>query len=789
MRLQFIHKALICALFYTASNAFAAIEPLAISSEDNLSAGRWMFASNPDLEIKRLKSSIQSLAQIKRAQATARYSDCVTEAQKAWSKFKGLDPWLMTVRLDCAIHSTLQNNKLMSQLSGALSILEKYPEWLLVGPYSSSLRTSLVEARLLIIEIESKMNRKLAWEGVENLQSKSSWFNEAARAKFYRLIGELSFSDQKLEAAREYFSRSLKETDSDELRKRLGQIDAALILKKPKKIDKALPTEKETTSHGGDSVDVIAAKQSLSTLSIYDVNVLNEQSSEEQELASRIAFFIRGGDYLGATAEAVKLIQRFPGSVRAKWAQERIIEVYLNISERNDSKYDVLKHSILLQMFMVDSERQYDWAKTLNYRGFSFEALELMKKALSHLEPSARTTKFLELGAHAAYLQDQFDEALKFYNEIILKHSGTSAFREALFKSALIYFRQRDFPQSVNRLERLLSVPQSENFELQARYWLWRSLQNLKSDRAHDQAQVLVEKFPLSYYGLRARIELNNGYFEMKYEKSAKTEASIWITNKTRLNWERAQILIQAGWIEEAQADIKELPAPTSPEEKVLRARVLAAALNYGPAIKLVNEAWEEEPGLRQEMFFGIAFPKEFQVIIEENSKLRGLSPNLVRGLIKQESAFQIKAISSSNAYGLMQMIPPTAKEIASDLKIEHLELPQDMFNPGQNIRMGTYYLAKVLKQFNNHVPLALASYNAGPARMERFLKLRPSLANLMAHPSSNPDDEIWFDELPWSETSFYVKAILRNFILYQSFDLGRVSISNPIWTETKEKL
>lgn len=765
---------------------FAVIEPLTISSDDNLNAGRWMFAAAPDAEIKKMKGTIQSLARIKRAQMTQKYSECVDESQKAWSKFKGVDPWLMTVRLDCSIHLAQQDSRQVTALNSTLSILDKSPDWLLSGPYSVILRNSLVEARLLLIEIESKSNRKLAWEVVESLQSKSSWFGEATRAKFYRLIGELSFADQKLDAAREYYSRSLKEVDSDEIRKRLGQIDANLFGKKNKRIDKLTVAEKGPLPSPILSTDVVAAKQALSSLSIYEVNVLNEQSAEEQELAARITFFLKGGDLLGATTEAVKLIQRFPGSLRAKWAGERIIESYLSLADRSDEKYEILKHGILQQMFLVDSERQYDWAKTLNSRGYSSEALDLIKKSIPRLEPSVRTTKFLELGAHAAYAQDKFDDALKFYNELILKHSGTPAFREALFRSALIYIRQKDFSQSVNRLERLLSVPQSENFELQARYWLWRSFQNLKSERADDQAQVLIDKFPLSYYGLRARIEKNNGFFEMTYEKPSKTETTIWITNKTRLNWERAQILIQAGWIDEAQADIKELPVPTTPTEKVLRARLLAAALNYGPAIKYINDAWDEDPSFRQEAFFGIAFPKEFQAAIDENAKLRGLSPYLVRGLIKQESAFQIKAISTSNAYGLMQMIPPTAKEIANDLKITPLELPQDMFNPLQNIRMGTYYLAKVLKEFNNHVPLALASYNAGPSRMEHFVKSRPSLANLMSHPTSNPEDEIWFDELPWSETSFYVKAILRNFILYQGFDLGRVSISNPIWAATK---
>jgi len=758
------------------AHGFSAVEPLTISSEDNFEAGRWMYSPNPDAEIKKLKFPISNLVGIKRAQIGGKYQVCVSELLKVWSKLKGLDPWLMTVRLDCAVHLLEQDHKRIEALVQALGVLDKNPEWLLAGPYTQNLRTSYIDAQLSLIDLRSKSSRKAAWDEVERLQSRVSWMSDGARAKFHRLIGELSFSDQKLEAARSYFVLSLRDADADELKKRLSQIDSALSLKRVKKLEKGLPTEKE--------------KPALNVHSVYQVNVQNEQSLEEQELASRITSFLKSGDLLGATTEAIKLIQKFPGSSRAKWAQDRVIESLLSLFDKSDDKsgdkYEGLRRNILAQMFLADSERQYEWAKSLYNRGLYGESLELIKKSLPRLEPSARVTKFLDLGAHASYLQDKFEDALGFYNEIIMKHSGTPTFREALFKSALIYYRQKDFSQTVNRLERLLSIPQAENFELQARYWLWRSLQNLKSDRADEQAQTLIEKFPLSYYGLRARIEKNNGVVEIKFEKSIKTEASLWITNKTRLNWERVQILIRAGWIDEAQAEIKELPLPTTPDEKALRARILAAAMNYGPAIKLVNEAWDEDPSLRQEVFFGVAFPREFQSVIEENAKLRNLSPYLVRGLIKQESAFQIKAVSASSAFGLMQMIPPTAREIASDLKIQHLELPQDMFNPIQNIRMGTYYLAKVLRQFNDHVPLALASYNAGPTRMERFIKSRPSLARLMSHPSSDPDDEIWFDELPWAETSFYVKAILRNFILYQSFDLGRVSVSNPIWTATK---
>ena len=141
--------------------------------------------------------------------------------------------------------------------------------------------------------------------------------------------------------------------------------------------------------------------------------------------------------------------------------------------------------------------------------------------------------------------------------------------------------------------------------------------------------------------------------------------------------------------------------------------------------------------------------------------------------------------MSPSNAYGLMQMIPPTAREIAGDLKLGKLILPDDMFQPQRNIVMGTYYLARLINRYQGNIPLGLASYNAGPARIDRWLRARPTLKNVITTKSSDPDDEIWFDEIPYGETNYYVKAILRNILLYRVLDQGRVEVGPAIWSFT----
>ena len=79
---------------------------------------------------------------------------------------------------------------------------------------------------------------------------------------------------------------------------------------------------------------------------------------------------------------------------------------------------------------------------------------------------------------------------------------------------------------------------------------------------------------------------------------------------------------------------------------------------------------------------------------------------------------------------------------------------------------------SKVLKIFKDSVPFGLAAYNAGPQRMKLFALARNEVMSQIQKPTSEPKDEIWFDELPWFETSFYVKAILRNSILYKLSDM-----------------
>jgi len=158
----------------------------------------------------------------------------------------------------------------------------------------------------------------------------------------------------------------------------------------------------------------------------------------------------------------------------------------------------------------------------------------------------------------------------------------------------------------------------------------------------------------------------------------------------------------------------------------------------------------------------GIFFPRQYTELITAYSKEQLVDPCLVQALIREESFFRADSLSPAKAYGLMQLLHGTAREVArnGDRKIK----VKDLYDPEINIRLGLEYLKTLLDKYDGRLYLALAAYNAGPERVDQWLEDFP-----------DADEDEFIEMIPFSETRNYVKNILRNYFFYRYYyDSGK---------------
>ena len=180
--------------------------------------------------------------------------------------------------------------------------------------------------------------------------------------------------------------------------------------------------------------------------------------------------------------------------------------------------------------------------------------------------------------------------------------------------------------------------------------------------------------------------------------------------------------------------------------------------------MKLVNEfknrqmdAKLSRVAAKKNVFF---IKDKFQIVKEiKNDKYAPL----VHAIIKQESGFAPTAVSRVGALGFMQLMPATAKLVAREMKIPYNRRKLAR-NIKYNVKLGSFYIAKLIERFDGSEMLAIASYNAGPNATKRWI-------NEFYDPREEEDiDKVvdWIELITYSETRNYVQRITENLIVYK---------------------
>lgn len=288
-------------------------------------------------------------------------------------------------------------------------------------------------------------------------------------------------------------------------------------------------------------------------------------------------------------------------------------------------------------------------------------------------------------------------------------------------------------------------MPTSQREDSRWRYLRGRVLAKLNRK---DEANALFRSLSgeANFFGFLAADQIDAGYTicsnELPSDKNA--EAAL---RKDR-NLARAFEFFAIDRLSEARREWDFAQSGLDTEQ---RRQAIALASKQGWLDRAVY-AFNQGDDMR---LYTLRFPLARKDQILRDAKNGGVEPAWAYAIIRAESAWTSDARSGANAYGLMQLLPGTAKQLAAAEGVSYSGA-SDLFDPDTNIRLGTVYLGKVAARFDGSPWLGSAAYNAGPVPVDKWVNARDNL-----------DPDFFIETIPYKETREYVSRVLAFSVIY----------------------
>jgi soluble lytic murein transglycosylase len=374
------------------------------------------------------------------------------------------------------------------------------------------------------------------------------------------------------------------------------------------------------------------------------------------------------------------------------------------------------------------------------------------------------------LGIKAAILQDKLDSpksASDVRNLLLSRYGSSDDAGELRWRIAKGQGRSGQIKNAIATVDALIANSPNSTSAAEASFWAGKWA-NQTGDKAKAKKffEFAIRQHPDSYYAWRSASSLgwNVGTFTTaRYTAPAIAIPSARVTLPA--GSAKLQELYILGLDRDAQSQwMSELRGKRNLEPKeiftdgVLRVANLdnligiktLESLNW---IDVPNSQKAEIAQLKQHpAYIHSLYPFHYWDLISNWSRDRKLSPALVIGLMRQESRFEAQIRSRSGAIGLMQIMPDTGSWIASKKGVNSYNLDR----PEDNINFGTWYLDYTHSRFSDNSMLAVASYNAGPGAIGRWVESRGL---------GDPDEFV--NNIPYDETRDYVSKVFGNYWNY----------------------
>ena len=374
----------------------------------------------------------------------------------------------------------------------------------------------------------------------------------------------------------------------------------------------------------------------------------------------------------------------------------------------------------------------------------------------------------------------RYDEAAAILTSLVERYPDGDMRGDAMFLLALDAHGAGRREDALAHLDRALAaglhdVPGEEVEGLRGRagYWRAKILAELgRTDEAVEGWLAVARAWPLTYYAQLATSRLR----EHAPERASALEAELRAGDEVplRFSWRpeldapwfvRFTELVRVGATDEALAELDHANALRRDDEL---AWIAVASLAQGDALpevaRLVRRRLEsfrrELPQGTARHLWRLAYPRAFAPVLEDAASAAEVPASFVRAIAREESSFDPNAVSWAHAYGLVQVILPTARRHADGLTID----ARTMRQPEVNLAVGSRYMRSLRDRYAANPALVPAAYNAGQGALDRWLRERGEL----------PLDE-FVERIPYDETRRYTRRVLQTWGVYAWLDEGRL--------------
>lgn len=372
----------------------------------------------------------------------------------------------------------------------------------------------------------------------------------------------------------------------------------------------------------------------------------------------------------------------------------------------------------------------------------------------------------------------QLEKALTLYKKLHKKWPQTDLGKEGYFRQGYTLYRLGRYEEAEVIFNKIRFSLWKKPLKHRAQYWV-SLCREMKGDTltAHRVRRDLAKEMWDDYYTLKSYL-LEKDYLDstlqiIKELKQVHNPLHYYGKGfQNHLNeFERIFLLNDLLGPNYARLELSALKIDRSNLQEWIAVAEAYKRLNlYGMAYKTydkINRLFYKDVSYSQKLFIlKERFPYYYDALVDKYCRRYGLEKEFVLAIIKQESAFDHLAHSYADAYGLMQLILPTARDMAQLAGMREFNV-RLLFRPEVNIHLGTLYLKQLQRMYHGDKARILAAYNAGPHRVKRWEKM----------PSSHQTDFL-VENIEFNQTRNYVRHVLKNYwaykLLYNNFQIDR---------------